>query len=260
MVQDKDIILPKIFIVCSIHGYEKAASFVTYEFLKQVFSNWESNEFLEYIRYGVEFVIVPVANPAGWNANSGAGTRQNFNGVDLNRNFPVNFSPTQTNAGDSALSEVESSALYDFMEQEINSQTILAFDFHNFHGVEETNPENHNLTWSISIRSSLGIYTADRFTKEISAKFKAKSPLIPQREGYYVGMVDNALGEGYACSSMKRFGCVHAGLFEVSQNFRYNPNFKGFDTDAMTLGVESLGNYLRIFLKTFIEEYNNIKN
>src|SRR5690606_33627012 len=60
---------PKIFINCSIHGYEKTPSFVTYEFLKYMFSNWKDNEFLEYLRFNVEFVVIPVANPYGWNNN-----------------------------------------------------------------------------------------------------------------------------------------------------------------------------------------------
>ena len=59
----------------------------------------------------VEVWLVPVANPDG----SAAGMRCNANGVDLNRNFPWDWRPSD--GGPSPLSEPETQALVTLVEQ-----------------------------------------------------------------------------------------------------------------------------------------------
>ena len=58
---------------------------------------------------------------------------------------------------------------------------------------------------------------------------------------------------------MKNLGVMYSAIFEVAQNFRFNPNFKGYDSDTITFGVESFVNYIRVFLSNYIEEYNRLK-
>jgi len=257
--------LPRIFINCSIHGFEKTPSFLVYEFMKLLTTNYKYHSFLEYLRFNVEFVIIPFANPHGWNTGGGAGSRKNFNNVDLNRNFPVFWAgggtPTDsTYPGPSALSEIESQAIYTWMQGKITPNTIMGIDFHNFHGVPETDPKLYNMAWVLNLGSELGQSAANVFIKEISIKYKDKAPtLIPQSDDYFVGNSNNYNGPGFSGSAMKSIGALYASTFEVCQNFRFNPTFKSFDSDAMTYGVESFVNYLRIFLAEHIAEYNRVK-
>ena len=60
----------------------------------------------------VEVWLVPVANPDG----SAAGLRCNANGVDLNRNFPWDWRPSD--GGPAPLSEPETQALVTLVEQQ----------------------------------------------------------------------------------------------------------------------------------------------
>lgn len=74
----------------------------------------------------VHLVIIPVANPDGYEAH----TRQNSRLVDLNRNFPAkNFQPTPRHneywPGPSPLSEPESRTLHDLVES-LKPNRILA--------------------------------------------------------------------------------------------------------------------------------------
>jgi hypothetical protein len=232
--------------------------------MKQLFNNWKSHSFLEYLRFNVEFVIIPFANPHGWNAGSGAGTRKNFNNVDLNRNFPTFWvgggtSADSTYPGPSALSEIESQVIYTWMQSKITPNTIMGIDFHNFHGVPETDPNKYNMAWVVNLGTELGQSDSNIFIKEISSKYKAKSSLIPQTDDYFVGQTNNYNGPGFSGSAMKSLGSLYASTFEVCQNFRFNPTFKSFDQDAMTFGLETFVNYLRVFLGDQLEEYNRVK-
>lgn len=257
--------LPRIVLNCSIHGFEKTPSFVAYELMKQVLTNWKSHPFLEYLRFNVEFVIIPFANPHGWNAGSGAGTRKNFNSVDLNRNFPTFWAgggstpADSTYPGQTALSEIESQAIYSYMQEKITPNTIMGIDFHNFHGTPQTDPKNYNMAWVVNLGSELGQSSANILMKELSAKYKAKSLLIPQSDDYCIGQSNNYNGPGFSGSAMKSLGALYASTFEVCQNFRFNPAFKSHDSDAITFGLETFTNYLRIFLAEHLEEYNRTK-
>ena len=96
---------PVLFLLSAIHGNERIAV----SFGEQVRTTLLSGLAEE---AGIQVVFVPHANPDGVNA----GTRQNSNGVDLNRNFHTdNFDPDGT-GGMMALSESETQALATIVE------------------------------------------------------------------------------------------------------------------------------------------------
>lgn len=263
--------LPRIFINCSIHGFEKTPSFVVYEMMKQILTNWKSHSFLEYLRFNVEFVIIPFANPHGWNTGGGNGSRKNFNGIDLNRNFPTFWAPSPPNGspsdntypGIAPLTEIESQSIYTWMQGKITSNTVMGIDFHNFHGQPETDPKKYNMAWVVNLGSELGQSSANILMKELSVKYKAKYPTpptqIPQTDDYFIGQSNNYNGPGFSGSAMKALGSLYASTFEVCQNFRFNPSYQSHDSDAITCGVETFVNYLRVFLQENLEEYNRVK-
>lgn len=80
----------KIGIICSFHGDEKGASFNFYYFMKDLVENPKQIEILTELYTNYDFYIIPIGNPTGWNAN----TRNNYNGVNLNRDFTLNISET----------------------------------------------------------------------------------------------------------------------------------------------------------------------
>lgn len=85
--------LARVFVVTSQHGHEKSATYGMSYLIKDMLEHSLEDPVLFYLRNFVRFIILPIANPYGWNANSSLGThggiRQNENGVNLNRNFGV---------------------------------------------------------------------------------------------------------------------------------------------------------------------------
>lgn len=73
---------------------------------------------------GVDLWVIPTLNPDGLQA----GTRKNARGVDLNRNFPVDWgrSQGQTYSGPSPASEPETTALMAFLD-EVNPNYVISF-------------------------------------------------------------------------------------------------------------------------------------
>lgn len=74
---------PRVVVVTGQHGHEKTGSYGLLYLIRDMLDNPMSDPILHYLRDNIEFAIIPVANPWGWNNNS----RYNINGVNINRNF-----------------------------------------------------------------------------------------------------------------------------------------------------------------------------
>ncbi|WP_312364044.1 DUF2817 domain-containing protein [Sphingobacterium sp.] len=97
-----------VMITTTTHGYERPAAITVAAFIDEMLRNPGNLSELRVLRNSVRFVIIPVLNPSGCKLNS----RQNGNGVDLNRNFVTGWkhlTPGEVNyAGEEPLSEKES--------------------------------------------------------------------------------------------------------------------------------------------------------
>lgn len=93
-----------VMMIATIHGNESAGT----PLLRRLASHLKSNPDL---LSGVQLVLVPVANPDGFDRNR----RTNSQGVDLNRNFPTSNFFSRSRNGDTPLSQWESRALYDLI-------------------------------------------------------------------------------------------------------------------------------------------------
>lgn len=74
---------PKIIISSGQHGFEKTANFGVYWFCKNLLEDWQSSDFLAYVRNHVQLIVMPCLNPYGFDND----TYTNANGVNLNRNW-----------------------------------------------------------------------------------------------------------------------------------------------------------------------------
>lgn len=117
---------PCLFLVSGVHGSEKGAVIAAYLFIKEIFANKE--------KYGslvnnVDIVVVPVAVPSGFNANS----RYNSNDVDINRNFPNNFTVGE-HTGAAALDQIESAFIAHMVDtlHETYQSGLFVVDAHQF--------------------------------------------------------------------------------------------------------------------------------
>jgi predicted deacylase len=72
-----------VIVSAGLHGSERLAVWALFLFLRHVSAQGNENPALRDLRMNTRSVVVPVANPTGFTDT----TRQNRNGVDLNRNF-----------------------------------------------------------------------------------------------------------------------------------------------------------------------------
>ena len=141
---------PLLFIMCGQHGWEKASTFGTYMFLKDMFENHTSDPVLAYVHSHVEMRIVPVANPYGFDHNS----YLNANSVNLNRNWgTAGYTPGGSGdhyGGDAAFDQPETAAINTYW-QTIKDSCFINIDFHS------QSQNNASATTKISWFSLIGI-------------------------------------------------------------------------------------------------------
>lgn len=90
-----------MLITSALHGSEKWPARATLDLLNYLAAN-------PTVHTDTRFIVIPLANPDGYNA----GTRKNYNGVDLNRNFTVGWGETEEDARHSLPSSDPASAYY----------------------------------------------------------------------------------------------------------------------------------------------------
>jgi len=246
---------PHIFINCSIHGNEKTASIACYQFIEDMLTKWQDSKVLEWFRFNVKLSIIPVANPSGW-VN---GTRPNGNGVDLNRNFPFRYISNQnpgstTWSGLSALDQPESLAINTWMEDH-KKDLLMVVDFHNFFG-EDGNPFWLINQWTEGVSqftNQLGRIAA----QQVSRGSRSSSEYFPTDVNHILGTSSYVVNTAGRLSGQANDILPYGLTFEISQNFRFNPNWIANDNDAIRLGTESFGNSLTQFIWHCMQDYNS---
>lgn len=110
---------PVVLVIFGEHGNEANSAEVGAYFYQEV-TNGVLTKYLTY----VDFWIVPLMNPWGYENKS----RDNANGVNLNRDFPCEwnyYSDGHNNTGNYSLSQVETQYLYNLMKNNRNKILFL---------------------------------------------------------------------------------------------------------------------------------------
>lgn len=123
-----DLEMPKILLVAGLHGNEKSTVYALYNLLNLLCNHWRENKLLEFLRWNVEFKIIPIANPSGFNMNS----RMTSEGININRDFPTgwkNWDGGSGNNGDAPLHTPEAQIMYQWIQD--NDDAVFGIDYHN---------------------------------------------------------------------------------------------------------------------------------
>lgn len=223
---------PKILIQTGLHGFEKAAVWSTLEFFKQLLGSWMDNTGLASIRANIQFKIIPIANPYGYNELQ----RENARGVDLNRNFEYRWGNlSEDDKGSYPYSEVESRVLREWYLS--NRDAALFIDYHNTW--EYLQPcyfvsyDRHLLTIFGSILR--------RFTYEWEARFGTESNNIA------LGWTQTG-GAGHAyADAMYLAGIKHSCLIESARDFDGELN----NSVVLERGVDVISNTILAYLNQY---------
>lgn len=124
MTNDYEFERTKVGIMSGLHGGERYPVYALHQFMKDLSENEYSNEVFDRIMTNVDFYIIPIGCPTGWDN----GTRQNWNGVNLNRNFDAHWETTSdADKGSSPASEEETQLIQNWM---IDNELDYFTDFH----------------------------------------------------------------------------------------------------------------------------------
>lgn len=228
---------PKLFLVSSTHGNERVIIWALYNFMKQICNNWKNDEALEFLRWNVEFIVIPIINPSGY-TNA---TRINGNGVDLNRNFPSDWAngtsdSTQTTyRGPSALSEKEAVICDNILK---NEKPDFVVDYHNFH----TPPKTNYFNWIIGYNDKVN-EIASHTLSSMARKWKKNYSDLPQDSRQF-GYISPGIEVGSLTNHAQKAYGISSALFEVCWRLEDKPNWVNRDSFVCTIATDSLANFL----------------
>ena len=252
---------PRIIIVCAQHGFEKSSSYGTFLFVRELLMN--NGPLFDYLKKTVDFVIVPVANPYGFDTC----LYKNKNKVNLNRNWPViNWTPMADDINSSnypglePLNQPETIAIDNIIAE--NHDSSLIIDFHTYGASNVTSLEELNwigIPYLEDVRDEYynGIFdVANTHLSRTASFFPAKYGKNRERirEAAYIGTVSS-------CSFYRTRGTLNnygAQKKIISVTFE---GFNGFpdDKERFTPEVaEANAELLACFIYSFCEHYSHL--
>lgn len=245
--------LPKIIIHANIHGEEKGSAISLSHFLYDLANNWNTNSLLEWIRWNVHLIVVPLSNPYGFDRNS----KFNVNGVDLNRNFEYNWEKEEGGGssdpgdkfykGTAPFSEVETQYIRDIISD--NLDALAFYDLHmnglsgddwrqSYWTVLKDFPDKYGYTEMQKIATT----DISRITREGHKRFN-----IPADSGFlgFITYDNPATSTTYAFSKG-----IPSSTIECTKKFVGEENAYSFK--SMQLNTEMIGNKILTTVRNLI--------
>lgn len=239
---------PTLFITSGVHGNEKNAVASLYLTLRTLFQTKEAFSALS----RTKMFILPCVNPSGINLNS----RNNGNGVDVNRNFPTKgWTQTET-SGTSAGDQKETQFVMAIANQcksiflNSISNIPMSIDVHNFiHIVDDGTSNDGRMLYAVTSRSSYrgGFFT--RLLQQIQGYLKSqmlpKYPDLKPADNQHVYQSLNATdGSSPSCNSWFFANGFNSMLLELPFRIDRNNPQVYYSPTSLSIDVFQLDNYL----------------
>lgn len=210
-----------------------------YEFMRLICEEWESNPFLEALRWGAEISVIPALNPYAIDNKQ----RPNFNDVDINRNFPDRWFFSADNpgfgSGPTPLSEPETQYCYNLMK---TFKPHIFIDCHSWGA-----PAESELFWLVSSSQKVRS-TAASTVNRLARKWQVENSWMPNaNELAYVTGHDGSTG-GTAQVTGHATGALSLTLEIAWRLANEDPSTKGSPL-TIRYAVEGLGNQLLSLIK-----------
>lgn len=218
---------------------------------KTLVENWQDSPLLEYLRWNVELVFIPLVNPHGF-----ISSRQNANGVDLNRNFSVgwNLAGGSTDPespyfkGTSPASEKETQYVQAMIDE--HSDAIFFGDYH----TNASSGNNYNtLMWNLML--SREMYSEDvaiassYFIGKATREF-IKAYDLPEDEGLF-----GYMSQDYLAGSAMMYGGSKGIDSATIESFRKFPTETEYLSDTnMKATIEYIVNWLLTVVKQYSQK------
>lgn len=235
---------PKMLLSSGLHGNETTGVFSLYHLMSAVSDSWASNPILEALRFNVDFVVVPMGNP--WGYDQSPRSRKNYNGVDLARNFPFGWSlvdPSSAEYGGTApLTEPEAQAIDTVMRD--NLDCIAVLDFHNY----TANVGSENYIWT-PVANTITRSVGQGLIQRMSRKWRAEHAFVSQDDDVMFGNTSGeSPGGSHPRQAVMAYGILYGGTFETSSIIYADEHSVNNDDDALTFGYEASVNLIAMIL------------
>jgi hypothetical protein len=210
--------------------------------MKQITTNPKLAE----LRSNIHFIVVPVVNIYGINKNQ----RKNENGIDLARNFEVDFVVgTNTSAvdygGTEPLSELACQYIDTLMKE--NSDAIFFNSCHNF-ATNDVQPKS--FMWGCSATKYFN-NISNKVIRKLSREWADKYDFITTSNGYISGNGSNKyLGSAEASAPAGSEGrqamkySIQGGSFEVCDYFHFKSSNEADTSFVLSRGAETYINLI----------------
>lgn len=245
VIQGDSYVAGNDFIIASgIHGDESVGDgiqsvvSVAY-FIRDMLCSPGKNEYLRFMKWNCKILVIPVMNPWGYQN----GKRCNGRGVDVNRNFDINFDPTYESygysSGTSAFSENESAAVANYISENF-ADAKYCTELHTRGGNVLPNDDRWFTTTSSdnsviqNAVSEVGYYMRRLFGGTVSNGQQDASALPPTFRAY----VDHVIG-------------IPANLIECAKSV--NMDIATFNSDLVQRQyVQYLGTMIQKLSETYV--------
>ena len=172
----------KIFIISAVHGDERSSVIALYTFLKDICENNTNNVLLDKIKRELEFTVIPIANPTGYDNNSRYAKNSDGNLVmDLNRQCNETLIDGDTYPG----LNNEAKIIADFIKKNKENLTLV-LDLHNMQP-----QRGKNITWWCMNGDDLS-NRGNRALIKCSKKWQEKYKFLEQEKGFLFGETTTA--------------------------------------------------------------------
>lgn len=246
---------PKMILTAGVHGGgEKHATLNLYNVMRMICEEWETNDSLAALRWGVDFVVVPVVVPYNF-INGG---RPNKNGVDIARNFEANWkltaSTSYTYGGTAPLSEIESQLVDGVMSE--HSDALLFISHHGYETEGMDDFPNGAFVWS-SNSTEFGMNLTNSLITTMTMQAKKRYPWIAASSQTWFGRntFSGAFG-GESAQAVLVYG-IQGCTFEVAHNLPLEVGKPVLSAATTTLISSSLINFLLLNLRYAPQYYNS---
>src|SRR5699024_2561580 len=198
---------PRVFMT-EIHS--ETLNFVyTHVLMREICRSWDDNPRLAALRFGAEFLVMPCGNPYGLDGKQ----RPNFNGVDINRNFPNGWVQSEPDpnyySGPSPASEIETQTIINAVD---DFSPHVAIDCHAFHGGED------KFVWTPIVDPTYRIATQTACL-QVYQKIIKQFPILEDRTfNSFYNPTGTGLDSGGLMSKFFLASGAIGGTFEVSRN------------------------------------------
>lgn len=249
---------PKVIIVAGQHGFEKTSCYASYYLIKDLIENYAKDPILTWMRAHITFIIVPSANPYGFDNL----VRKNANGVDLNRNWSPNEDP-ETNpdsayySGETPFDQPETQNIKNIIDN--NKDALLLLDFH-------TNGSNKAPNWNNVNWLSFGYrqYTDNYFFRMFETAYCYLMELDVNLRGTYNLQTNGNMIGTISFNNKSQLSSGTLGGYSGSVNilghtFEGNNGFpsedSSFSPNSQKANSEMLGNYIKTIVSEMTDMY-----